>query len=149
MLSQHNSSIAPRVHSIVDCTLLSVLLQAITVASQQFPRSLVSPLVSILLHDSEPPENLTWSSMATLSELGESFVQVAFVTHGNLVLYVDGKFWKLTRLYSYSNISQGSASTLHTLTRGIMRLGWVELEMSDSTHSTYSIQGYSCMCRIT
>ena len=42
-----------------------------TVASQQIPRSLVAPLVSILLHESEPPENLTWSSMATLSELGK------------------------------------------------------------------------------
>ena len=40
-------------------------------ASQQFPRSLVAPLVSILLHESEPPENLTWSCMATLSELGK------------------------------------------------------------------------------
>lgn len=57
------------------CDLLLATLffshQAVTIGSQQFPRSLIAPLVSILLHESEPPENLTWSCMATLSELGE------------------------------------------------------------------------------
>ena len=62
----------------IHCMYISMLLffsfpvmQAVTVSSQQIPRSLIAPLVSILLHESEPPENLTWSSMATLSELGK------------------------------------------------------------------------------
>ncbi len=48
------------------------IVQAISVAADIFPRSLAAPLVSILLFDVEPQDNLTWSCMATLCELGES-----------------------------------------------------------------------------
>ena len=48
---------------------LCIFVQAITVGSLQFPRSLITPLVFIL-HESKPPENLT-RSCRLLSELGE------------------------------------------------------------------------------
>lgn len=44
--------------------------QALVLCPQIFPRSLISPLVSILMSTSEPQDNLTWSCMATLCELG-------------------------------------------------------------------------------
>jgi len=43
--------------------------QALSLSPQNFPASMVAPMVSILLQDSEPVDNLTWSCMATLSEL--------------------------------------------------------------------------------
>ncbi len=36
----------------------------------KLPSSLVSPLVSVVLSDSEPVDTLTWSSLAILSEIG-------------------------------------------------------------------------------
>ena len=49
---------------------LSIFSQALTLSPQSFPASLVAPMVSILLQNMEPVDNLTWSCMATLSELG-------------------------------------------------------------------------------
>ena len=49
---------------------LSIFFQALTLSPQSFPASLVAPMVSILLQNMEPVDNLTWSCMATLSELG-------------------------------------------------------------------------------
>ena len=40
-------------------------------AAGLFPVSLAAPLVSIVLYDSDPLDNLTWSATATLCELGE------------------------------------------------------------------------------
>ncbi len=45
--------------------------QAMCLCPQAIPRSLVTPLVSILMSSTEPQDNLTWSCMATLCELGE------------------------------------------------------------------------------
>lgn len=49
---------------------LFIFFQALTLSPQSFPASLVAPMVSILLQNMEPVDNLTWSCMATLSELG-------------------------------------------------------------------------------
>ena len=45
--------------------------QAMSLCPKNIPRSLVSPLVSILMSSNEPQDNLTWSCMATLCELGK------------------------------------------------------------------------------
>jgi hypothetical protein len=44
--------------------------QVISTAPNLFPVSLAAPLVSIVLYDSDPLDNLTWSAIATLCELG-------------------------------------------------------------------------------
>ena len=40
------------------------------VCPNKFPHSFIAPLVSIVLFNSEPIDNLTWSALATLAEVG-------------------------------------------------------------------------------
>ena len=51
--------------------LLCPTMQGLSVSPLDFPLCLISPIVSIVMHDTEPRDNLTWASMATLCELGE------------------------------------------------------------------------------
>ena len=44
--------------------------KVVSVCPMKMPQSLVSPLVSIVLSDTEPADTLTWSSLASLSEIG-------------------------------------------------------------------------------
>ena len=41
------------------------------VCPTKMPRTLIAPLVSIVVSDMEPTDNLIWSSLATLCEIGE------------------------------------------------------------------------------
>ena len=43
--------------------------KVVTVCPLKLPSSLVSPLVSIVVSDSEPVDTMTWSSLATLAEI--------------------------------------------------------------------------------
>lgn len=54
-------------------------LQVVSTAPSLFPTSLAAPLVSIVLYDSEPLDNLTWSAIATLCELGR-FLPVFYLS---------------------------------------------------------------------
>lgn len=49
---------------------LPLYVQVISAAPSIFPTSLAAPLVSIVLYESDPLDNLTWSAIATLCELG-------------------------------------------------------------------------------
>ncbi len=50
--------------------------QALSLSPLDVPRSLVAPLVAILVSGAEPQDNLTWTCMATLCELGQSLYTV-------------------------------------------------------------------------
>lgn len=43
--------------------------QALALSPHNCPKSLVTPLVAIVLSSSEPQDNLTWTCMATLCEM--------------------------------------------------------------------------------
>lgn len=63
--------------------------QAMSLCPNAIPHSLVAPLVSIVMSTVEPQDNLTWSCMATLCELGER--NDVLVQH--LALYLEYKEW--------------------------------------------------------
>ena len=50
--------------------IVTFVVQVLMVCPNKFPHSFIAPLVSIVLFNSEPIDNLTWSALATLAEVG-------------------------------------------------------------------------------